>query len=926
MGTGSWVQPRSRCGGFGAGSGGVRESCAVVVAPTGTVTFLFTDIQGSTALWERHPEQMRQAVRRHDEVVRCVVEERGGYVFTTAGDSFASCFDAAVDAAEAAVGIQRACRDEPWPEVAVIAVRCGLHTGVADERDGDYFGQAPNRAARIMAAANAGQILCSTVTARLLDGVQPVVALGSFRLRDLGEPVELFQVASPDGESFPPPNTLDQTAGNLPVQLTELIGRDELVRTLVEAVGDHRCVTLTGVGGVGKTRLGLQLAAEVAHRFGDGAWLVELAPVRQADEVAQAVLEGLQIPGRPGMTAMDSIIDRLRSAEMLIVLDNCEHVVGPTRQVVEEMLRSCPGIGVLATSREGLGVAGEHIYAVPSLDVPLDDVGVSASPAVRLFVNRALAFGGWELREHDWPWIAELCRRLDGIPLAIELAAGRANVLSVEDIVTRLDDRFRLLTGQRGGSLQRHETLRAAVEWSYELLNEDDRKLFDCLGVFVGSFDLAAATAAAGRDPADSIEVIDGLASLINRSLVQVDRSRATQRYRLLETLRQFAVDRLVESAEIEQVRQAHARHFAVEASRIAQDLRGPDEHNAREALDAAMADHRAAVSWAVDNGEGSLVAALVGPFHHGPAFNLRAITSLASHDAVQVGGEDTTWGMALLTLHAWDAYLGAEPDLASERRELLKPGLASSNKELAIGALIADSALAALTADGPAAADSARRAIDLAEDIGDLFGRGIGSNMLNAWTSALGEPQPGIELAESALRDARLLGNPYQLSYAQFVLAFRLEVSDPDRALEVATAAVEDTSTNRDAGTVACHSIIGRILLRRGDYEEALRHLHAHLRWAHNAGLRVEFAYSARPAAGCLVQLGQPDHASVIFASFPESPWANMAEADRVAEALLAAELNQNERDAAARLDWTEAAELTLSAVADALAGVDQE
>ena len=561
------------------------------MGPSGTVTFLFTDVEGSTALWAADREAMAFAVERHDEILRSTIEGRGGYVFTTAGDSFAAAFSRAGDAVGAALEAQDLLMAEPWPEQAVIRVRMGLHTGEAQERDGDYFGPVVNTAARIMSAGHGGQVLTSSVTRELV-GDMEAVDLGQRRLRDLGRPIQLFQVGGEISE-FAALRTLDAVEGNLPSQATSFVGRAAEVRELVSLVRDHQLVTLTGVGGVGKTRLAVQVAAEIAPRFADGVWVVELAAVDDPAAVPDAVASVLGVIQQAGMSVLESVAAAAPGREMLIVLDNCEHVLDAAADLVEAIIDKTDSVYVLATSREGLRVGGEHLWPVPSLDVRAG----AGSEAVELFVERAQAvMPAFDISSNE-ETVSEICGRLDGIALAIELAAARMVSMSPSEVRDRLDDRFRLLSGSRRG-LERHQTLRQAVQWSYELLEAPERDILDRCSVFAGGFDLNAAVSVAGGG-ADEFEVLDLLDSLVRKSLVTADRSENGTRYGLLETIRQFAEEQLAATGAADDVRDSHARQYADTLHAMPDAWFSPDQSRTIRWVELEMDNPRSAFGWA---------------------------------------------------------------------------------------------------------------------------------------------------------------------------------------------------------------------------------------------------------------------------------------------------------------------------------------
>lgn len=540
---------------------------AEIVPPSGTVTFLFTDVEGSTRLWEEHPAEMGVALARHDELVRSAIAGRDGYVFATGGDGFAAAFGRAEDAVAAAVDAQRALGEEGWPDSARLRVRMGVHSGEAEERDGDYFGAALNRIGRLHAAAHGGQIVVSDTTEPLVRDAVALRDMGSVRLRDLGRPLPVFQVLADGIEAeFPSLRSLDSLANNLPLLADELVGRSAEVSDVVAALASSRLVTLTGVGGTGKTRLALEVAARVAPEFDDGVWLTELAPVGEPGAVGFVVADVVGAVQQSGEPVVESLVTSLRHRELLLVLDNCEHLLDEVAELVEAIMASCAGVRVLATSREGLALRGEHIVAVPSLGP-----GEGAS----LFALRAQAAGA-EVEAGD-AGVVELVERLDGLPLAIELAAARAASLTVEEITERLDERFRLLRGRGRGRLERHQTLWNTVAWSYQLLEDIDQVVFERLSVFAGGFTLDAASAVCSDESLDLFDVEDAVLGLVDRSLVVAEQRSWGSRYRLLETVRQFAEAQLAERSEIDDIQSRHAEWYAEFAERAWEGIRSPE-------------------------------------------------------------------------------------------------------------------------------------------------------------------------------------------------------------------------------------------------------------------------------------------------------------------------------------------------------------
>jgi predicted ATPase/class 3 adenylate cyclase len=535
-------------------------------APSGTVTFLFTDIEGSTRLWEEHPDAMRVALARHDDLVREAVGAHAGYVFSWAGDGIAAAFQRSVDAAAAAVAAQVAFGGEVWPQGAVLRVRMALHSGEAEERDENYFGSPVNRAARLMGAARGGQVVVSELTAGLLAATPGIglVDLGVHRLRGLVEPTRVFGLKADGLEWLDLPLvTADASRGNLPRPLTEWFGSLAVVNRRAAELGQRRLVTLTGPGGVGKTRLAIEAAGLVAAEFPDGVWMVELGPLADPEAVWATVASALGVLPQEGVGLIGAIVDWLTDRRLLLVIDNCEHLLGPVSDLVGAVVERCPTVTVVATSREPLGVEGERVATVPSL-AELD--------AVDLFCDRAAAVDeSVAFSDGDREVIASICSRLDGIPLAIELAAARTRSLSPADLLERLADRFAILRGS-GRGVARHQTLRATVDWSYQLLSDPERLLFDRLSVFAGGFDLPAVEEICAGEGIEQSDVLDLLAALVEKSLVDVQRSGPAVRYRLLETLRQYGEERLEMRGETDLLRQRHLAHY-VAVARAASDL-----------------------------------------------------------------------------------------------------------------------------------------------------------------------------------------------------------------------------------------------------------------------------------------------------------------------------------------------------------------
>ena len=554
------------------------------------VTFLFTDIEGSTQLWETYPDQMRVALARHDALVRTAIESNSGAVFKTIGDAFCATFNSAVDALAAVSVAQLAISEEAWPAQVKIKVRMALHTGNVDTRDNDFFGQTVNRVARLLSVAHGGQVVVSETSYQLVQDQLPehvsFLDLGVHRLKDLVQHEHVYQILHPRLESeFPPLRSLTKTAlpNNLPNQVTSFVGRDQEVTRISELIATTRIVTLTGAGGCGKTRLALRCAAEAADGFPDGVWFADLAPLSDPELVTESVSGLLGVREEAGQTLTQALAAHLGRKSQLLVLDNCEHLLMGCARLTSALLKSCPNLHVLATSREALNISGEAAFRVPSLSLPNPRMSspevVTQFESVRLFVDRARAVSSdFSVNQENARALASICHRLDGIPLAIELAAARVRSLSPEQISTRLDDRFRLLTGGSRTAMPRQQTLRALVDWSYGLLLEPERALLRRLAVFAGGWTLEAAETVADGDPVEGWEVLDLLTSLVDKSLVSFEHSGSSQRYRLLETVKRYGQEKLDEFTETEGVLEAHLEWYVRLASESGSWVRGPDQ------------------------------------------------------------------------------------------------------------------------------------------------------------------------------------------------------------------------------------------------------------------------------------------------------------------------------------------------------------
>lgn len=769
------------------------------------VTFLFTDVEGSTRLWDEHPGAMGAALARHDAILRSVIEAHQGYVFSTAGDAFAAAFWTPAEAVGAAVEAQRRLGAESWPDIAALRVRMGLHTGTADERGGDYFGPAVNRAARLMAAGHGGQIVASSACRDLLtDTGVGLRDLGEHRLKDLAASEHVWQLVG-DGlvEQFPPLRTLNVGMHNLPVQRSSFVGREADLVRLDALVGSQRLVTLVGPGGVGKTRLALQGAADLLDRFMHGVWLVELGQLEEGKLVAGAVLDAV---GLSRQRRADEVVlaEHLARGTILLVLDNCEHLVIDVAQLVDRLLGRCPTLTVLATSREPLGLDGEHLQRIGCLPRASD-----GAAAEQLFYDRAQAAG---ILLADSPEervrVAEICDRLDGLPLAIELAAARLRAMTLDDLVEHLSHRFRLLVSTRRDAAARHRSLEATVTWSYDQLDASQQHLFDRVGVFAGDFGVAGAAFLVGRD---EWEVLDDLTLLVDKSLVnRLDGEAGRARYRLLETLRQLGAEHLRGSAELAETRE-RLLSWVVTLVREAEPhlTHGVKEWLVR--LDEELANIRVALALAVDMpslaplglevagrlnrywflrtlyGEGrDWVARLLEAAPNAPAVDrARALQTIGF--LVGETGEDTA--AAVLAL---DRSVRLYRDLDD------RLGLAAA---LNLRGRVGFAHAAAARADLSESAAIAREV----GDAGTLF---LDLLLTITWHLTYGAPEDAIPLVDEALTMARQSGGPQGLAHSLEAKAYlSIMGADPSNAGAHLREALVHHREVGNAGC-ACHAL----------------------------------------------------------------------------------------------------------------------
>src|SRR5438445_3821857 len=744
----------------------------MAIRPVGTVTFLFTDMEGSTRAWEAHPKETRAALQRHDEIVAKAIKANRGTIILERGegDSVFAVFERPSDAVAAACQLQLALGKEEWPLEVPLRVRVAIHTG---ETGADYRGPHINRAARIRAIGHGEQILLSGVTAGIVRGTLPdgasLIDLRQHRLRDVSDMEHVFQLAHPDlRENFPPLKSLSNFRQNLPVQLTSFVGRGRERKEVAALIADHRVVTLIGSGGSGKTRLAIQVGADELEKFPDGVRFVDLAPLNDASLVVDAIASSIGIKVEQGISVVDALVRTLEGTKTLVIIDNCEHVIKAGADTVTGLLRAGESVRVLATSREPLGLAGEMIWRVPSLSLPDDATEIAKigrCEAVQLFVDRAgAARPGFTLTSANAKAITDICRTLEGLPLAIELAAARAKVLVPQQIRDRLSDRFRLLTGGHG----RHQTLRSTIDWSYDLLSEKERALFRRLCVFAGGFDLPAVQAIwPDRDPLDDIE------QLVDKSLVTVEQLTDEKlRYRLLEILRQYGSERLTETGEEDNARERHFVHF-LGVAECAYAHRIEHEAEMLASLEADHDDFRATLKWSRSRPRDLLrLASALGWFWHlrshyreGRSWLEQALAlNLAEHSRERARA---LWALSMIL--NWQGDVAAARPLAEESLALWRT--TDDPLELAL----------ALENIGWShfAANNYSEALRSMEDCVETYRR-LGSEKLitrgrvavGQMLAALGDVERTEPLARETLAEGRALGEPKFVHFSLHYLA----------------------------------------------------------------------------------------------------------------------------------------------------------
>ena len=819
--------------------------------PTGTVTFLFTDIEGSTRMWERSPQAMQAALARHDELLRRAIEEHGGYVFKTVGDAFCCAFRTAPDALEAALNTQRRLLSSKWEQTGPLRVRMALHTGAAEERDGDYLGPPLNRVARLLSAAHGSQVLLSLPTQELVRDQLPAGTtlrnLGEHRLKDLFRPERVFQLSAPDlPVEFPPLRTLDVYRNNLPLQPTPLIGREKEVSEVCDLLRgeETRLLTLTGPGGTGKTRLALQAAADLLDDFPDGAFFASLATLSEAELLISAVVETLGVKETAEQPLDESLKDYLSERRLLLVLDNFEQVL-EAAPAVSELLSAAAGLKVLVTSRTPLRLYGEHEYAVPPLSVPdvrhLPDLKtLSQYEAVRLFTERAKAAKvDFEVTDENAPAVAEICVRLDGLPLAIELAAARIKMLPPRSMLQRLGSRLKLLTGGARDLPERQRTLRATIEWSFALLEEGEQVLFGRLAVFSGGRTLEAIEAICNAEGDLPMDAFESISSLVDKSLIrQEEAPNGEPRFVMLETVHEFAREKLQESAEAEQIKREHAEYFLTLAEEAYPELRGPNQLKWLESLEAEHDNMRAALSWALERKEVEVSLRLGGAlwwFWEVRGYHSEGRRWLEQALAIEVRGSPEVRAMALAgvgTLALDQGELDRVQEACEEGLALLEHEEAKETSEAKLNLLICFGWGALEREAYGQATQLFEEGLGLSREMSDTYWLATSLLSLAFASHARGDSETRTELYEESMDLFREQGDKQGLAYClnnfSLVVCSQGDLGRAAQLAEEAVALLRELGAKGDVALGLCNlgwmALFQDGLGRAGDiYRESL-------------------------------------------------------------------------------------------------------
>ena len=807
------------------------------------MTFLFTDVEGSTRRWEADADGMRAALAAHDEVLRGAIEAHGGFMFKHTGDGVCAAFASPRSAVDAAVAAQGQ---------LALPVRMGLATGEAELQEGDYFGAVLNRAARVMAAGHGGQILLAESTAALLSGID-LIYLGPRRLRDLPGAIGVYQVRAPGlQKDFPPLRALDASPGNLRPAVTSFVGREAEVAEVEAAVRAHRLVTLIGVGGVGKTRLATEVAARLADEFPDGVWLFELAAVSDPAAVPDAVAAVLGVTQQPGKRVSDSVAAALEGRVRLLVFDNCEHVLDAAADLVEAILAQSSTVRIVATSREGLGIGDEQLWPVPSLDI--------GSAAVELFVERARNVAPrFEIADAaEAGAVIEICRRLDGIPLAIELAASRMASMTASEVRDRLDQRFRLLVGSRRG-LARHHTLRHAVQWSYDLLGDAEKYLLARCSVFAGGFDLESACAVAGSE--DDFAALDLLDALVRKSLLVADRSSGRTRFSMLETIRQFAEEQLVAGGEASDARAAHARYFAGRETNVLALWDSPRQREAYDWFTAELANLRTAFRWAADHGDLD-VAAPIATYATILGLWVDQYEPIAwAEELIDPARAVDHPRLATLYVMASQCFISGRPEAAVGYSDVGQMVIGNDCDEVPYGIQGLLGSAYQFIGQPERSVEWYRAQLARGRDTHTLTRACLVMTLMIA-----GCADEAMAAATGLIEAAEATRNPFAISFALMAYGFAYGDADPVRARDALRRGlvIAQDSGNRDMEThlAAC---LARLEAEHGDPLAALEYSAVAIGNYHDAGNTVNMRAALAALAACLDRLGCYEPAATI-------------------------------------------------------------
>jgi predicted ATPase/class 3 adenylate cyclase len=906
--------------------------------PAGTVTFLLTDIEGSTRLWESVPAAMEVALERHNRLLTGVIEAHGGVVVTSRGegDSFFAVFPSAVSAVKAAGACQLALAAEPWPEGAVLRVRMGLHTGEARMRGSDRIDHAPiNRCARVKAAGHGGQVLVTKTTRDLVEGRLgsgfELERLGEFRLRDLSQPELIYQLTHAGLlADFPPLKTIH--LGNLPLPVSSFIGRERELEQTAAALDQARVVTLTGPGGVGKTRLALQVAGEVLPRFGDGAWLCELAPVRDPEGVDDAVAAVFSVTARAGQSTREALVELLRGKQLLLVLDNCEHLLEGAASLAGVLARSCERLVILATSREALGIDGEQMVPVEPLAVPgpsADLAAITDAEAVRLFAERAAAVKpGFAVNAGNAAAVAAVVRRLDGIALAVELAAARVPAMSPAELAGRLARSFAILGTGRRGAVARQQTLRATIDWSFQLLAASEQALLARLAVFAGGCTLEAAEAVCGGEGIDPDMVFDLLAALVARSLVVADDKGPDTRYRMLETIRQYGEELLSAAGEAERWRARHAGYYAGLLIRVREQAHDPNaEVFWAVRVNAEQDNLLGAWSWAIGTGNVGPAFQMLAGFASVEARNTYPLL-LPGEAALELPGAAEHPGYPLaLAVSAVFASIRTDVTRAEElARRAADANARRDSRDWRVEANVCD-ARGNIAITTGAFADAARvseQAAGLARAGGDLADASLELAFATSLHLLDGDTPTAVPLANEALVLARRIGDPALIATGLLAVGMAVAWTDAGQARaclresrELSTALGYQSAINLIWATA--------VAFLAGDHTAALEFGRGAIRGLQTGG-RIRMAIVLHIIAGALTTT-RPEAAAIILGAAETSQAGSPKSAELISLVLTQTLGEKRARELRARgagMDWDQAVAYTLDQTTQALSELE--